>query len=67
MRQAYLVTRAKERLGAARRMYAMRFPEEDHIGGMTMQQLRGRECLASAIVSGRCRQTAAKTASGFDL
>jgi hypothetical protein len=48
-------------------MYAMRFPEEDHIGGMTMQQLRGRECLASAIVSGRCRQTAAKTASGFDL
>jgi CRISPR-associated protein Cas1 len=43
MRQAYLVTRAKERLGVARRMYAMRFPEEDDIGSMTMQQLRGRE------------------------
>jgi CRISPR-associated protein Cas1 len=44
MRQAYLVTRTKERLGVARRMYAMRFPEEgEDVATMTMQQLRGRE------------------------
>ncbi len=42
MRQAYLVTRAKERLDVARRMYAMRFPEED-VSTATMQQLRGKE------------------------
>lgn len=42
MRQAYLVTRTKERLGVARAMYEMRFPEED-VSTMTMQQLRGRE------------------------
>jgi CRISPR-associated protein Cas1 len=42
MRQAYLVTRTKERLDVARRMYAMRFPDED-VSAATMQQLRGRE------------------------
>lgn len=42
LRQAYLVTRTKERLGIARRMYAMRFPGED-VSNATMQQLRGRE------------------------
>lgn len=42
IRQAYLVTRASERLVVARRMYAMRFPEDD-VTGLTMQQLRGRE------------------------
>lgn len=42
MRQAYLVTRTKERLDVARRMYAMRFPDED-VSELTMQQLRGRE------------------------
>lgn len=42
MRQAYLVTRTKERLGVARRMYSVRFPDED-VSTMTMQQLRGRE------------------------
>jgi CRISPR-associated protein Cas1 len=42
MRQAYLVSRTKERLGVARQMYAMRFPGED-VSGLTMQQLRGRE------------------------
>jgi len=41
-RQAWLVTRPKERLGVARAMYAMRFPGED-VSTMTMQQLRGRE------------------------
>jgi CRISPR-associated protein Cas1 len=42
IRQAYLVTRTKERLAVARRMYGMRFPDED-VATMTMQQLRGRE------------------------
>ncbi|UGQ10914.1 type I-E CRISPR-associated endonuclease Cas1e [Yinghuangia sp. ASG 101] len=41
-RQAWLVTRPRERLGVARAMYGMRFPGED-VSGMTMQQLRGRE------------------------
>jgi CRISPR-associated protein Cas1 len=42
LRQAWLVTRPKERLAVARAMYQMRFPDED-VSGMTMQQLRGRE------------------------
>lgn len=42
LRQAWLVSRTKERLGVARQMYAMRFPGED-VSSMTMQQLRGRE------------------------
>ncbi|WP_283133415.1 type I-E CRISPR-associated endonuclease Cas1e [Rhizohabitans arisaemae] len=41
-RQAWLVTRPKERIAVARAMYAMRFPGED-ISACTMQQLRGRE------------------------
>ena len=40
--QAWLVSRVQERLGVARAMYAMRFPEED-VSQLTMQQLRGRE------------------------
>jgi len=42
LRQAYLVTRTQERLGVARRMYGMRFPDDD-VSQATMQQLRGRE------------------------
>lgn len=42
LRQAWLVSRTKERLGVAREMYARRFPEED-VSQLTMQQLRGRE------------------------
>jgi CRISPR-associated protein Cas1 len=42
MRQAYLVTRTKERLAVARQMYGMRFPDDD-VSTATMQQLRGRE------------------------
>jgi len=41
-RQAHLVSRTRERLDVARRMYAMRFPDED-VSTLTMQQLRGRE------------------------
>jgi CRISPR-associated protein Cas1 len=42
MRQAFLVTRTKERLRVARQMYGMRFPDED-VSAYTMQRLRGRE------------------------
>ncbi|MFF4607175.1 type I-E CRISPR-associated endonuclease Cas1e [Streptomyces sp. NPDC001339] len=42
LRQAWLVTRPKERVAVARRMYDMRFPDED-TSGLTLQQLRGRE------------------------
>jgi CRISPR-associated protein Cas1 len=42
LRQAWLVTRPKERVAVARRMYDMRFPGEDS-SGLTLQQLRGRE------------------------
>lgn len=40
--QAWLVSRVQERLGVARAMYALRFPDED-VSQLTMQQLRGRE------------------------
>ncbi len=41
--QAERVTNRNERLKVARLMYSMRFPEDDDISGLTMQQLRGRE------------------------
>lgn len=41
-RQAELSTNVRKRLAVARRMYQMRFPNED-VSGLTMQQLRGRE------------------------
>ncbi|MCC8051677.1 MAG: type I-E CRISPR-associated endonuclease Cas1e [Clostridiales bacterium] len=40
--QARLVSNQRSRLNVARKMYAMRFPNED-IDNLTMQQLRGRE------------------------
>jgi CRISP-associated protein Cas1 len=40
--QATLVSNQSSRLAVARRMYAMRFPDED-VTGLSMQQLRGRE------------------------
>lgn len=40
--QAALVSNTRSHLAVARRMYAMRFPNED-ITKLTMQQLRGRE------------------------
>ena len=42
IKQAELVSNQQKRLGVARRMYQMRFPDED-VGGLTMQQLRGKE------------------------
>jgi CRISPR-associated protein Cas1 len=40
--QALLVSNRRSRLAVARRMYQLRFPEED-VSKLTMQQLRGRE------------------------
>ena len=42
MRQAALVSNMRSHLSVARKMYQMRFPEDD-VSGLTMQQLRGRE------------------------
>lgn len=42
IRQAELVSNARTRIAVARRMYQLRFPNED-VSLLTMQQLRGRE------------------------
>lgn len=42
IKQAQLVSNQQKRLGVARKMYQMRFPDED-FSGLTMQQLRGKE------------------------
>ena len=42
IRQASLVSNTRTRLAIARRMYQLRFPDED-VSALTMQQLRGRE------------------------
>ncbi len=42
VRQARLVSNNRTRLEVARRMYQMRFPQEN-VSNLTMQQLRGRE------------------------
>jgi len=42
IRQAELVTNTRSRLDIARKMYQMRFPDED-VTTLTMQQLRGKE------------------------
>jgi len=62
MRQAFLVTRTTERLGVARRMYRMRFGDED-VSQATMRQLRGRE---GARVKKIYREQAARTGVRWD-
>lgn len=42
LHQAECVCNTRKRLAVARKMYQMRFPDED-VSAMTMQQLRGRE------------------------
>lgn len=56
LRQAELVSNQRLHLSVARRMYEMRFPEED-VSGLTMQQLRGRE---GARIRGVYRENAKK-------
>ncbi|NLE27179.1 MAG: type I-E CRISPR-associated endonuclease Cas1 [Clostridiaceae bacterium] len=55
--QAALASNGRSRLAVARRMYAMRFADED-VSNMTMQQLRGRE---GARVRAVYRKAARKT------
>lgn len=52
-RQAELVTNTRKRLAVARKMYQMRFPNED-VCNLTMQQLRGREGSRIRSVYRRC-------------
>ena len=54
-RQAVLVSNKRSRLAVARRMYQMRFPDED-VSGLTMQQLRGREGARIRRVYRRCSE-----------
>lgn len=42
LKQAELVSNQRKHLDVARKMYNMRFPDED-VSGLTLQQLRGRE------------------------
>ncbi len=42
LKQAELVTNTRKHLSVVRKMYQMRFPNED-VSGLTLQQLRGRE------------------------
>lgn len=42
LRQAELATNTRKHLSVVRKMYQMRFPDED-VGRLTLQQLRGRE------------------------
>lgn len=42
IKQAALVSNTRKHVAVARKMYQMRFPDED-VSGLTMQQLRGRE------------------------
>ena len=64
LRQAELVTNTRKHLEVVRKMYQLRFPEED-VSKLTMQQLRGREALERAALpprgfcGRRCRQSGA--------
>lgn len=42
VKQAELVSNTRKHLDVVRKMYQMRFPDEE-VGGLTLQQLRGRE------------------------
>lgn len=55
IRQASLVSNTRSHLAVARRMYEMRFPDED-VSKLTMQQLRGREGSRIRKVYKRCAE-----------
>lgn len=58
-RQAKLVSNRRSRLAVARKMYQLRFPNED-VSSLTLQQLRGRE-------GARVRQLYRKYSEQFDV
>lgn len=53
MRQAELVINVRSRVNVARKMYQLRFPDED-VSKLTMQQLRGREGARVRAVYRKC-------------
>lgn len=55
LRQAELVSNVRSRIMVARKMYEMRFPNED-VSSLSMQQLRGREGARIRAVYRRCSQ-----------
>ena len=60
VKQAKLVSNVRSRLSVARKMYQMRFPNED-VSKLTMQQLRGREgARVRKVYSDLSRQTGVK-------
>lgn len=59
IKQAQLVSNTRSRLAVARKMYQMRFPNED-VSTLTMQQLRGRE-------GARIRQLYRKLSSKYEV
>ena len=61
-RQAYLVSRQQQRLAVARKMYGLRFADED-VSTATMQQLLGRE---AARVKKIYRENAERTGVKWD-
>ncbi|MGX8705187.1 MAG: type I-E CRISPR-associated endonuclease Cas1e [bacterium] len=65
MRQAELVTNMRSHLEVARKMYQMRFPDED-VSRLTMQQLRGREGARVRAVYRKCAQETGVAWSGRD-
>ncbi|MBT1182139.1 type I-E CRISPR-associated endonuclease Cas1 [Bifidobacterium sp. CP2] len=60
--QARMVSNTRSRLAVARRMYQMRFPDED-VSRLTMQQLRGRE---GARIRRIYRECSARTGVAWD-
>lgn len=63
LRQAELVTNQRSHLAVVRKMYAMRFPDED-IETLTLQQLRGREGSRMKRLYRRCAQESGVAWSG---
>lgn len=63
VRQAELVTNTRKRLSVARKMYQMRFPQED-VSSLTMQQLRGREGSRVRSVYRKCSKESGVVWSG---
>lgn len=65
LKQAELVTNMRSHLAVAKKMYQMRFPEED-VSHLTMQQLRGREGARVRGIYRKCARESAVTWNGRD-
>ncbi|MBQ3425369.1 MAG: type I-E CRISPR-associated endonuclease Cas1 [Clostridia bacterium] len=65
LKQAEMVTNTRKHLAVARKMYQMRFPDED-VSRLTMQQLRGREGARVRGVYRRCARESGIAWNGRD-